>query len=1389
MTDLHQTARIWEEGSSFKCAMSVKMPNGATMSFFGEGKSSAFARQVASFKASVAATEQQLAQNACDDDSSGTEEDDYLEAVEAHIPSPEPTNHPPCPEENVTTDRSAERELSQQQKRHYHKQSVQTDPAGDDSDVELVWTSDKPLAQPIAPANDKCADQVESGDEMDDELPLNILQGKLGLENGQSSARPVGTDLRHRDVKHLNNGQQSAPKDLERPGIQDQSPRQQKETITDNQTDSLDAHKRVASAGDLFPANFEESVASPEPKSSGENVLSCNIKRKDCTDTSQKRTVSRKCGTNEGSEATGVKQRRTASSHFEEQEGEVVDLTKPQREITLDKPVFQNAYTDPDLNGPRSKLVSRVDEVRESHVNCKINATDSESDFDGLAFYEAKPISPTPPAVDVERGNCEPPFRQAPDTHVMPPSSPREDAEDLDGIAAVRSKSSKSPSPLFFKGVTEDQTFRESESSADPSTPVDTEEFAAYCVKDKLPGEASDVTEGSDEKIVRASRALHSSRRKPRLRKTKESVDADTDMFDPNYHSDTARGQYPSLKPLRKQRPRPGQVPAPKRRKVMQPASHSVPVRVHRSDALHSNHSRSDGEVSHPPARRSETLAPMKESRQPAVSECVAQEGGGWNVVPQVNATVGGRAVIPIPRKSRGTKDRDSHRPSGESIEKEPPNPPTTLRRQKGPIRTADQRANATDRRTQRIRTRPSRGMTSRPVSIARPHSVDIQDVDHVMSVPQSAYGMHGMTGDHIPGPGMNQIPGMPWFPGGDTMAQAHPLPQHGIGLPLPHPNMFMPVLSQSPYFTGAVPNPNMYAFGPSEHPQTQWQRHAVSAAWLDHQIQTQQRAEKWSRSKKGASEPDQESHPREKWAPQTRDKSSPETPDTAIEGGEYSSGDDEDGEDHISTLHVMTAKLRRWTLPDFDYGRKDNRWVCSGSVRLLPFREGDKPILKTVSARNRKKAKQKASKHLLSTLKQLLSSLKERDSSDNDGSAGTQVVVTERSTCISTAIGALNQLWHWHKLDTQPDARFEELEAGKWRCTFVMTIPEIGTVNVSDVGPQKKVAKSSASFKALERLRELKVIRPDEFASVKQNKVAKEDEERPVPKEQKDSQAMRPKVAKEDIVQMSDEEGEVLDMEEETFDGRFRLPNEYSLVIASSAHDCDVWRKMHAESGSEIGVYIDSWNAREVFDDADTAAVSKSASSGGTLKDKILCFCDKNSALVVRGGDCRESNARELYDADGFWIPEAVRILLKDGGVRKHGHSIDDGLMSLRQLRDIRARAVNDISISSAALGSSDQIDGTRVLRGMGELTKHWLKKEVVSLKLKDVLTKEAKVDDAPEHKDDLIGMAVLSAFGSLCIQEQLKHASARKTTQVHGAAAEFRELSKRLMHNPFES
>lgn len=494
----------------------------------------------------------------------------------------------------------------------------------------------------------------------------------------------------------------------------------------------------------------------------------------------------------------------------------------------------------------------------------------------------------------------------------------------------------------------------------------------------------------------------------------------------------------------------------------------------------------------------------------------------------------------------------------------------------------------------------------------------------------------------------------------------------------------------------------------------------------------------------------------------------------------------DEPDEDYVSALHLFVRRTKCFTDPLFDYSQENTeseRWECIVRVRRRSMDKIGELIEKSWTARTRKKAKQGVSKNMLTFLSEMLLQDRTTVRTKAEG-AKSSLTCAEKGRGTSTAIGALIQLWHWKILQSQPDARLEEIDGGKWKCTFVLMLADKGLVTVSEVGPQKKISKRYAAHKALDHLRELKVDGAERFTNVMSLSELYHKEKI------SSGEIQEGEGVTEDIVKLSDDEdGEVREQEEiDGFAGRFVLPKSYKLTVATTPLDCDDWIRENAKGQSDMGFYIGSYYSVVCRADTERDRVGGSSRERETPKGPLLCFSSQTAGLVLRADKCLDSESKKLDVVNGIWLPIPVRLLLKSNRIRKHGHGFDDVMMRLLKEHGVRTRAMNDIAITSFAVTGFCCNSGIKILWTIQELAKHWLQKEI------DVSSGKGIWEDGTDMPRDLgevdgieLSTAALHACVCIHVREQVSHGGMRKRTRLYGPAAEFQELSKRLMYSPF--
>lgn len=513
----------------------------------------------------------------------------------------------------------------------------------------------------------------------------------------------------------------------------------------------------------------------------------------------------------------------------------------------------------------------------------------------------------------------------------------------------------------------------------------------------------------------------------------------------------------------------------------------------------------------------------------------------------------------------------------------------------------------------------------------------------------------------------------------------------------------------------------------------------------------------------------------------------------TAIE---HSSGDEIDGGGHISALHQLVQKMKGCSPLKYDFDRsleKNGQWVCTLRVTWVDDKVGEKPLMVAVGSRTKQLAKRKASKKMFMVLKEMLAgdntAMKpaKPTSTAINVQAKTETKLPAAGCSLTTAaVGALNELWLSGTLENQPDPRLQAVDGAMWKCTFLLKVANHGLIQVSEEGSSKKIAKRFAAHKALDLLKQLPDSGAARFSRVKSLAEARKLEAASLEQIPDETNT----AAMEEAVKLSDDENYVA-QEQEHFDetdGLFVLPKGYVLTIAQSGVDCELWVKKHLCKQSDIGFFLDGRNSAVGAGGGSNPSSNVWDERKASAGLAVLCLSSNEAGLVLRADMCKDSESNDFDKFHGLWLPRAIRSVLQDRKLRKHGHEFDLALLRLWEEHGIRARGVNDVAITSFAVNGFSRSYGNKVLWTIPELNKYWLQKEGVAKSWRG-LWADSKDAPASLEKDgnSELGVAALHAYGCLQINERVKVAAKHKRAQLYGAGAEFGELCKRLLHCPF--
>lgn len=510
--------------------------------------------------------------------------------------------------------------------------------------------------------------------------------------------------------------------------------------------------------------------------------------------------------------------------------------------------------------------------------------------------------------------------------------------------------------------------------------------------------------------------------------------------------------------------------------------------------------------------------------------------------------------------------------------------------------------------------------------------------------------------------------------------------------------------------------------------------------------------------------------------------KSKPRAHNKIIVVDDVPSDEEEDGVDHVSFLNKTVQRDKGYKNLDFSFKHVRAKspygptgWECTACVSYLPV-DGPTQIVRSFIARNQKKAKQGAARNVLVALKNLdIPESKTKPTLINN----LPVETCDTFQGITTATAALHQLWQMKILLHQPDYDFETVngcEGEAWRCIVVVKVAERGVLQFSHDASTKKESKKEVAVEALKGLLEQKVPGVDIFSSIlkKKDPVVEVDGPKNLGEELvEDGEA---------IVQFSDDEGSNGSVEIcEELENKFVFPKGYKLIIASTEEECNIWFEKNGQPGAELGVFIDSWSGRKIFEESGLRL--RMTKAGENVPFPMLCFSTAETGIVIqRRKGVHAPGTGKSCDED-YWLPEVVVEALEDTATSKHGHSLDDGVNALETTAEIFVACLSDIAFTSHVINNVSK-PGSSKFMTLRELVKHWLQKDLSVLGKAETIWSDES--DAPlqilkqDGKEMLSG--ILASYACFCVKKRMSHAARKMRTQIFGTGPEFLELSKRL-------
>lgn len=522
-------------------------------------------------------------------------------------------------------------------------------------------------------------------------------------------------------------------------------------------------------------------------------------------------------------------------------------------------------------------------------------------------------------------------------------------------------------------------------------------------------------------------------------------------------------------------------------------------------------------------------------------------------------------------------------------------------------------------------------------------------------------------------------------------------------------------------------------------------------------------------------------------------------------------SDEEPDTRDYVSMLHEYAARkdsivTSLHAMFEDVPGSKLKLWKCIYQAKLLPYEKGDDLLSRKAIASVKKKAKHKAAKLFLEMAKEIEDRRKRDSVAENEkaqdgstdgngnGDAGSAAANTKKDSedtdvldaaneeTLRLAYSTLESMWSQGHLSEMPRYSFELVDE-KWQSTVVVKTRKNGEVKLSCMAPQKKLARQRVSFLALQKLNEMEVDGAEALHSICPDR----DAQRSGGVETGGGQHVASGII--GVGGCDDEARETrfgkADMEKEEV---LQLPKDYAVDIAVSEEACDKWFSSFVTLGSHIGVYLDSHPARRVLGGKD-----RQYAAGGNserIKRPSIFVCTENRGLFI-SAECRTDLDEEETEKDQYWVPGALADVLESDSVVKHGHSMTEGMLTLKDEFGVDCVQMDDVETMSLCITGLGNVEGGLFDTSIRALCGYWLQKQFPSDKSSDK-SNETWLEGHPfandlENEDrKLLTASLLSAVVCLELPKAWRGEAERKRFILHGSGEAFKDLTQKLMTKP---
>jgi hypothetical protein len=552
----------------------------------------------------------------------------------------------------------------------------------------------------------------------------------------------------------------------------------------------------------------------------------------------------------------------------------------------------------------------------------------------------------------------------------------------------------------------------------------------------------------------------------------------------------------------------------------------------------------------------------------------------------------------------------------------------------------------------------------------------------------------------------------------------------------------------------------------------------------------------------------------------------------------------DDDDDNCLTKLNELCQKgVSGLRVPRYYYEHKSDCpgmtpvWSCTAVTSAQPSEMAEPiPLKVVVEGKNKKDARRVAAKHLLADL--IKFGLVTQDIVDMKIPSAPNVLPEEQDVLcpspnftvppeVAAAVSVLNQLWQKEKFACKPKWSVVPVSSGatgRWKCDLLIKTKQLGDIESSYTSSQKKTCRQMAAYKAVQRLTEMKFAglcsvninaRQQSNVSAEAPDLDSDDDESSWIENEIDHPAPDTDVVA--VPNPLENDPDIVSPftgGDAGFGSLFCIPEDTQVVIAESEADCDNWVSDNIRRDAIFGLYLDSYDVRDVFKPhAVSAGIDVTSALYKSTDCHVICLASKTSALVVRadkfidahqsprqsadlersgsclddGGSCSPDSKTcgsilKIPATKKTWVPESIRLVLERRDCAKYGMALDEGMLVLHARHGTTCRGVNDLAIASFALKG---MSGSRaqLLPKPDELVSDWLCHCLNPFSLRSVRSVSGLSEVATATADSILP-AILTATASTAIQRRIAESAESRRRKLFPNKEEYSELCSRLCY-----